>query len=348
MYFLGNPSSVHLAAWRRLYDLVGIDIAKLFTVHRPGAWSGAVERVHLLHKIPSYIVLGLRLRLSNHAPLHAHGASGYGLSAWVSGKPYVVTVYGSELLGRRSALYRAMVRTVLQRAAGVTVTSEETKRVADQRVRPDATPVFHFHTGVDTEHLATIPARTSPRRSVSPVRILSLRNTAPVYRTREIIKAVDEARRAGLNATLKVMIGNGDRAYFDALRAQYTGGWITWVGEAQDHDAMLQVIADADVCISFPETDQLSTSLLEAIYFDTTLVTADLPHYGPLFDVARDYGKLFRVASVDQLCPQLLAACSAAAGGVAAAGGGADLIRTHFDYRASAASLRDLLGALNG
>lgn len=59
--------------------------------------------------------------------VHAHNTSGYGLMALLSGIPYTVTTYGTEIYAvpQRNFWYRYMIRSVLNHAQRITSSSPQ-------------------------------------------------------------------------------------------------------------------------------------------------------------------------------------------------------------------------------
>lgn len=342
MIFLGNPASRHLETWRALYGLRGRAVHSLFTVHPPRGQFQTERRVALGGKLLSYILLGLRLR-GGRGTLHAHGASGYGLCALLSGRPYVVTVYGSELLATRGRLYAAMVRHVLRRARFVTVTSPA---AADRALAIEprlAGRLLCFHTGIDLRGLDAIAAAASDRDEAAPVRAMCIRNCGPQYRTREVLAALRTVAEHLPPFMLMVPLGNGDRAYFDRLRVDYPDPWIDYIADDLPHAAFLAHIRDADICINFPLSDQTSATLIEAICLDRPILTPLLDAYADLHAQTRGYGG-WRIARDEAALAQAFAgAVRSVAAGERGPTGGAALVAAHYGLQAAAAHLTPLL-----
>lgn len=341
--FFGNQASVHLATWRRLYDLLGRAITGFWSIH---ALSGdyPAERglpPSRLPKLLLYAWLGLRARRAlrgRDVLVHAHGASGYGLAALLCGRPYVVTVYGSEVFDeRRSALYRFMVRLVLRRARAVTVTTPHARDYIAATFGIPLARLHYFHTGIDVAALDALPV-TAPAGDGGR-RVLSVRNAAPHYRTEAIIAAF-LAATAGRSAgdTLTVIEGNGDKAYWALLQERFgTAPGVRFRPGLVPHGEFLRLMAAHDICVSFPLSDQLSTTLVEALYLGKVLVCADLASYAPLWP-PRPLPGVCRVA-----VPEDLAAALSDALRASPAGEGRQWIGDNFSHDSAARALARLL-----
>lgn len=287
MIFLANLNSFHIKTWFDIYGANKLTIADVFSVHKQ---SNDIQlpfrRIFFLSKILSYVLLGvyLRFKVDKRETVHAHGASGYGLSALLSGRRYILTIYGSELLAAHSAPYRLMMKLILQRASLITVTSSvaEQALIAKHQISP--TKIANFHTGIDVKELAEI--KQSVKNVDTPIQLLSIRNCAPHYQSEMIIRAFNECKKhCRSRIQLTVIEGNGDNNYFKDLQAKYASDDIQFIAGLVTKQQMLSLIANSDICINAPLTDQLSTSLLEATYYNRVLVSNKLAAYQPLIDL---------------------------------------------------------------
>lgn len=296
--FLANSGSFHLATWTEIYRRLGrekIDLATIHDVVDTNQIFAKVARISARSKFLAYILLGLKLRATRAPWVHAHGASGYGLAALVSGKPYVATVYGSEVLASHGYLYRMMMIAILRRARAVTVTSEATRDVIvrDFGVRPER--VHSFHTGIDTDALDALEAPDLIDIAEDGKIIFSMRNAAPTYRTQDIIEACAELVERGRTLVLVVPLGNGDTGYFRDLQARYPFDWIYYLDRRLENREMLTWMRRADVCVSNAATDQMSTTILEAIYLARAVVVGWLDAYTELAQASTENTNIYFV-----------------------------------------------------
>lgn len=348
MIFLGNPASPHLDTWRALYARRGRVVSALYTIHAPRGQFPRERRVAAAGKTLSYAALGLWLRWGARrgGVLHAHGASGYGLAALLSGRPYVVTIYGSELLASRGRAYAAMIRRVLQHARVVTVTS----RAAAKRLR-EIDPalgdrVLCFHTGIDPERLAGVAADRAHGEPSGPLRAMCIRNCGPQYRTREVVLAVKSIAGEAPPFILAIPLGNGDPGYFARLRAEFDEPWLEFIDEALPHEAFLASVRDAEICINFPRSDQTSATLIEALWFDRPILTANLEAYAELFAHTADYkgwGIVDDEAALARAFVAMARAVMADRGRLESSGHGPALVAAHYGPEAAAERLDPIL-----
>tara|TARA_R110000851_G_scaffold47517_3_gene115364 strand:+ start:450 stop:1490 length:1041 start_codon:yes stop_codon:yes gene_type:complete len=295
--FLANPNSFHLATWAQIYGELNMSDLDLATIHGFANTTlefDSITSVTARPKSLAYVLIGLRLRIAKVAWIHAHGASGYGLAARISGKPYVVTVYGSEVLARHGLLYRRMMRAILRGARAITVTSDVTRDVIARDFAVPKGRIHSFHTGIDTNALDVLEKGVRIEIPGDRKLVFSIRNSSPTYRTQEIIEACTKLVERGYAIDLIVPLGNGDPAYFQALQNRYPQPWIRFIGQRLENREMLAWMQQADVCISYPVTDQVSTSILEALYVGRMVVVGWLDAYTKLLDeVGEDRNLIF-------------------------------------------------------
>lgn len=278
--FLGNSQSVHISHWQKIYNIIHKDVDVLYTVHECTNSSFLCKRIFLHNKILSYLLLGVYLRFSSVGLMHVHGSSGYGLAAYISGKRYIATVYGSEILGEHSLLYQKMMKLIFKRATSITVTSA----VADSRVKniliKDLEKIFHFHTGINTDNIERNISSIDTHINELPEKyFLSIRNTANQYRTESIIKGflLSKVSRYGIH--LVVFLGNGDIKYFERLREEYKGRCVFFIDKILEQNELHTLTQNSIGCVNFPITDQLSASLLETMYIGKTIISSKLKSY---------------------------------------------------------------------
>lgn len=308
MYFLANPNSKHLNSWIELYEKCSHSVTGMYTIHDGEFHNKAisVNRFFVLNKIFSYIWLGLFLRfirIDSNTVYHAHGASGYGLSAFLSGRDYIVTVYGSEIFAKHNFLYTFLVKLILSNAKSVTVTSDFAKvKVFDITGKLDN--IHCFHTGINFHNLSGFECKKSESATL---RFLSVRNCAPVYRTEDVIKSFLSFKNefVDVNPVLTVILGNGDKTYFCNLKSKFEAAGVVFLEKILEHNELVKLISESDVCISFPESDQMSSTVLEVLYLGKYLISSELASYNKLYD-ALPGEFVFRCSHPDELKDAML------------------------------------------
>ncbi len=300
---IANPYSVHVWRWLKLFRLAGMAV-RIETAER--SQEGAAPDVPVEFLAPEgsagpmvfrYLWAGWkasRKRRDRGEVLHAHCASGSGLTAWLSRRPYVVTTYGSEVFGAadRGRLYHAMIRRVLQRATLVTATTPRMTQTLQQEFGVPAQRIRTFSLGYDSDVFTPVDdeARGSLKREFALPADESLwvvnRRSLPLYRTVEVVSGFLRYCEGAPRGRLVVLSGNDDAAYSrqvrDVIAASSRGSRVRLISEFLSADGVARWLQAADFAISVPRTDQLSTSILEAMACGAVPVLSDLEAYRPL------------------------------------------------------------------
>lgn len=204
--FIANAYSVHVARWLTLLSHTQARV-QVDTVNPVPAFSNDFMSARPL--LPAwltlpmtlrYLLAGLRLRFSRTRTSSdialAHCASGNGFVAWLSGQPYLIVAYGSEIFGadQRSFAYRWLMKRILQGAERIADCSPECTRVLREQFDIPSDRIYSFHLGYDEKHFRPIshPQRMDLRRDAQlpvdePIWVVN-RRTHPHYRTHEVVQ----------------------------------------------------------------------------------------------------------------------------------------------------------------
>jgi glycosyltransferase involved in cell wall biosynthesis len=226
----------------------------------------------------------LRRMLAEIQPelLHAHYARRPAWHAWLSGhRPYVVTVWGSDVLvtERMTLLGRIATRLALRSAAVVTAALETTASAAvSLGARPDRLRRIQF--GVDLARFAPGQPDASVRASLGlgPGRIiLSPRAMTPLYRHETVLEAFAQLP----DDTLLVATAmNADPAYRASLEERAVSLGVAdrlRILPAVDDREMPGLYRAAEAVVSVPESDGEALTVLEAMASGVPVVVSDLP-----------------------------------------------------------------------
>ncbi|MGD9856181.1 MAG: glycosyltransferase family 4 protein [Planctomycetaceae bacterium] len=300
---IANPYSVHVERWLKLFRLARIDV-RIETAERPGLKLPVSVPVEFLAPAwlsgplaVRYLWAGVAASRKRRPPgelLHAHCTSGSGFTAWLSGHPYLVTTYGSEIFGAadRGRLYRWIIRRILHGALRVTATTPRMAETLQQDFGVPADRIRTFSLGYDSDLF--VPASDDARRRLRSDLELPIderiwvinRRSLPLYRTLEVVTGFLNSCEHDHGGCLVVLSGDDDPAYTRQVRSLIAGSpygtRVRLIREflpAEDVAAWLQA---ADFAVSVPKTDQLSTSILEAMACGAVPVLSDLDAYRPL------------------------------------------------------------------
>lgn len=291
--FLGDVGSPHLHRWLNAFVARGHAVALLEPIGAgaPADALPGVERLPFRSLTGRASLLGawaarrdLRRILGEWRPdvLHAHYARSPAWHAWLSGwRPYVVTVWGSEVLragaARRSG--RIATRLALRDAAIVTA---GTRRLAAAALalgaRPDRLREAQF--GIDTQRFRPGPPREGLREELglgAGRSIVSSRIVAPLYRHDVVIGALAELPEDVVVLSTAMRADPAERARLEALARDrgVAGRWR--ILPEMDAGGMAELYRLAEVVVSVPESDAMPQSVMEAMATGTPAVVSDLP-----------------------------------------------------------------------
>ncbi len=302
--YLANPRSPHVQRWLKL---VTTDVTVLSIQHRS-------QRVHaqayqhvtyhslgpalmkLLPAVIQYMIAGFVLRCSRHKPslLHAHNTSGYGLLAYLSGLPYAITTYGSEIYrcSHHRGLYRWLITRILCRAQSITVSSDALKTYLINELKVDPNKIAGFSLGYDNDayfpdqNAAMIWQNRLKLANEYPIWIVN-RRALPLYRVLEVVQGFESYRRQGGQGALIVLRGDSHGEYCETVQQHIEASpfsqYMRWVDPFLSQTDLRGILSLADFSWSIPVSDQLSASIIESLACNAIPILSNLPAYKALF-----------------------------------------------------------------
>jgi glycosyltransferase involved in cell wall biosynthesis len=316
--YLANPNSVHVRRWLELLRAAGIAVhgytveAVEGTPH--GRWSSLLTRGGPLR----YALAGLRLRFLGVTDgiVHAHNASGYGLMALLSGRPYVLTVYGTEIycVTSRGVIYRSLLGRIVRSARRITCTTPAMRDFLVENFDLDSRKIDMFSLGISSREYYFSEAERAEARGAlgldGSIVITSNRRMRPQYRIDLIVDAFARLRARDDRYRLILFEGDSNADYAAAIRRQVEAlglsGEVVILNGFHSSDTVRRHLLASDVVISIPTSDQMSASVLEALACGATVVAADIPAYRELFE--KDLACCARVDSPESLAASISAA----------------------------------------
>lgn len=296
--YIANASSPHVRHWIEFLDEMNIEY-HIYSIHKNSFFldSRVTVKYNFLLKfggigaILAYILLGFWLKffLGNNL-LHAHNTSGYGLSALLSGKPYIVTSYGTEIFGanKRSIFYNIIIKNVLRKARLITTTSITMEEVLKAKFGVENERIKTFGMGVSSKFKFNSSMRGQIRDSLgiphNAVVWVYNRRITPLYNTLEVINAFKVFTNGMTNKYLILMEGDKDIVYAKQVEREIKDCDNVFLVEGfLEQHMMSYYLSAADVAISFPKSDQLSSSILEAVACGCLPMLTNLDSYEPIF-----------------------------------------------------------------
>ncbi|WP_338446757.1 hypothetical protein V5F89_02880 [Pelagerythrobacter marensis] len=291
---LGNSSSPHLRTWLRVlparFNVVVYDIH----TNRPSIIDSSLTPIivplarvfRFTGKLVQYTALGLWLRwfCRRDGLLHAHNASGYGLSALLSGRDYIVTVYGSEIYNahQRGLIYNWILKEIISSSKLVTTSSDHMRSTIVKKygLRPERIfskmlldPIF-------------LEANEEDRRGQVRTWFVN-RRMAELYCTISVVEAFKTFIGSGGVGALVLLEGDADTHYAARVRAATVGcSSIEIITGFVDQDKLIEHLSRSHFCISVPESDQFSSSILEGAACGVIPILRNLESYKAVSDIS--------------------------------------------------------------
>ncbi len=300
--FLANAGSPHVRHWSSCLRRAGVE-HRVETIHENTLLADVevkrhflwLERLGRIGELLGYFLLGFRLRIlsmvGNDLLIHAHNTSGYGLAAWLSGHPYVVTTYGSEIYTAptRGWLYRWLIQKVLSGALRVTASTASMSAFLRAHFKLSANRIDAFTLGV-TPIFFYDPLARVERRQVLGISAQELvwfynRRMTPLYNTLQVVIAFRRYFEKTGSGRLLLLEGDSDQEYLNAVLLAAKGcSAIKCLRGFISQEELRGWLSMADFSISVPNSDQLSSSILEGIACGCLPILLDNPAYAQLMD----------------------------------------------------------------
>jgi len=209
-----------------------------------------------------------RLRVEQGLDLvHAHWWVPGGVSAWLSGRPYVVTLHGMDVvLLERSTAARVAARRVLRGAAAVTAVSSD---LADRAARMAR---------VDREGIVVQPMPIDAGRFTRTSRggggVVTVGRLTSRKRLDLLLEALAHLRAAGQTLPLTIVGDGAERPRLERCVTDLRlGGQVRFLGETPP-DRIPETISDADV-FAFPALGEgFGLAAAEALLLGVPVVAA--------------------------------------------------------------------------
>ena len=268
--FLANKESVHVKRWIEVVGRAGYKL-RIIDLSLPS-----------ILKVFKYVFLGLLVRFKkNLGIVHAHSALGYGLAAWISGKDYVVTVYGTEVFGSLDSILKTnMLKNIFKKAKKISCTTKEMEDLLVENFFVDREKISMFSMGVSDVFFQM--KEDEKTKKINRVTFFHNRRFHPHYNIEMLLDAFFEVKKKFPEARMKLASGDADHVYMDEIKRKYTGmRGVKYLGK-KSLAGMAEELSSSDFAISIPKSDQFSASILESMACGAIPVLASLQAYDRL------------------------------------------------------------------
>lgn len=288
---LAPATSIHTQRWARALAERGYEV-RILSLHRAAEPLLDLDVEYLPRptgtKVDYFLALPVvRRRVERWRPdiVHAHYATSYGLlGVWVRFHPWVLSVWGSDLLDfpKFSPLHRALVRYILEKPDQILATSPIlAQAVRDLARTAPAVEIIPF--GVDIEKFTP-----RPNRSVTNgVTIGVVKTLEPKYGIEYLIRAFAILRARFPNVSLVVVGGGRLRRHLEELsRSLGVPNHITFSGSVP-HERVVDYLHTFDIFVvpSVLDSETFGVAAVEAAACGLPVVASNV---GGLPGVVRD------------------------------------------------------------
>jgi hypothetical protein len=185
-----------------------------------------------------------------------------------------------------------MIRSVLSNAKRITSSSPQMTDSLVQQLKIPREKIQEIYLGVAPIFLFSENAREQGRKILGIPREAKVwianRRMLPIYQTIELVRAFNHFAREVSNVHLILIEGDADKEYGQQVRQAAEGitGYTHIIQGFVTQDVLARWLCTADFAVSIPKSDQLSSSILEAMRCEAIPVLGKLPAYQKIGNAA--------------------------------------------------------------
>lgn len=273
---VGNGDSPHLRVWEAEAEKLGW---RRIHVESHGVGLGGMLRT-LRQAVAARKAVARAER--GRTMVQAHGAGRAALVASLVSRHPTVIVHGSEVLAAHK--FSAKSRTVawaLRRANEVIVTAPSSVAPVLRLAPLSRSRIRIVHPGVNWDNLTAAHVDR-----LGPMVILSIRRMLPLYRILELLRAHVSQSNGSSLVLLRGDVPSGEHYAEEITReAVHSAGDVRIIDRFLGSSELVDLYSSVDIAVSTAESDQLSSSVLEALGAGCVLVLSDLEAYAAIRDL---------------------------------------------------------------
>jgi len=291
-FLAGGGESVHARQWLTYFVGKGYDVHLITFTGKP-LKGVKIHKVRYFGKFAYPLrIFGIRKAVKEIDPdiLHAHYASHYGVYGALTGfHPFVVSVWGSDVLRIESRIRRYIVSYALKRADCVTTTAEFMKGYLVKNLDLPRNRIVRIPWGINLgifhckyEKEARAFKRALGIKTASPV-VLSNRHMAPQYEIESIINAIPYVLKSHPDVTFVLIRGYGSSEFENKMKLKAgklkVANNTRFISKIVTPKEMAIYLNMADIFISIPKTDQFGGSVMEGMVCGSIPIVSDIEVY---------------------------------------------------------------------
>jgi len=232
-----------------------------------------------LVRIPKIIQL---IRKSNADIIHVHDAFAYGLFAYLSGRNYILTPWGSDVLiiPKKNKILKFIITKIIKKAKLILYDGGENLTKTLLKLKGSKEKMIRFNFGVDiklfNKNKRSKDLRNKIIKSKKDKIIISTRNLNPIYNIETYISAANEILKIRKDVIF-LIIGEGKekKELKDKVKRYNIEKNVRFIGRL-DSKLLSQYLASSDIYVSTSLSDAgLSCSTAEAMHSGLPVIITD-------------------------------------------------------------------------
>ena len=283
---LGDASTTHTLRWADAMEKRGHE-THIISLYPPRPeFANPNIKIHVIPKKNlrnPFNILATLLKIRkivkeiNPDLLNAHYATHYGFFAAMTGKPFICSAWGSDIviIPKQSKILKFVTKFVLRKAAAITCDAYHMqKSIEDLGV--DKEKIYIIYYGLDLEKIDPEKFRPQFKKDENTPKIITVRKLEPKYDTETIIKSMPNVIKEFPNVKF-VIIGDGSQRQYleDLCKSQDCSSNVEFLG-FMPNTRLPEFFVQSDVYVSTSLADGgLGAATAEAMACELPVIVID-------------------------------------------------------------------------
>ncbi|MDI6850327.1 MAG: glycosyltransferase family 4 protein [bacterium] len=208
--------------------------------------------------------------------IHAQMAGNYGLMAYLTGKPYILSLWGPDVVESpfKSVFHKTLIKKVIRNALLVHADSQLVRWFLEKGFGVDAEKIVVFPFGISSKFF-----EYEIEKPVGKINLISHRKLERLYGHDVILKAAKLLKERGVGFKLYIASFGSEEEKLKRLALKLgIANMVVFTGRLDEED-LISFLSKSHIFISSAYSDTTPNSLLEAMALKVYPVLSDLPVY---------------------------------------------------------------------
>ncbi len=274
---LGDNTSFHTYRWFKSYRESGFEVKAIGFEEGVSLCEGLQPigkgRAKYVFSMPK-----LKTILKEFKPdlIHAQMAGNYGLMAYLTGKPYILSLWGPDIMETpfKSRAHGSIIGKILKKALLIHTDSQLARWFLEKKYGINSEKIKVFPFGI-----SEVFFKKEIKKSSEEIVLISHRKLEKIYGYETILQALKILMEKGYK--IKMYVASFGSEYEKLLKMSENLGLnnsVIFTGRV-DEDRLSELLSQSHIFISASGTDTTPNSLLEAMALKAFPVMSDLPVY---------------------------------------------------------------------